>query len=160
MHRRSSQRSRVAREGKERRRHWAQRKTRKIKRHAGHEGALEVSETEPHQETHDTEGMLPSSIVNLLAAREKQVFHSDSEDDRIDVKPTLKRKKRKNSGVKPVLLNEIPPAQCLHNSMEFLKKRKMQVSRSSSVLKNSNQALRLLSTSGLLTKNSSADSFW
>lgn len=52
--------------------------------------------------------------------------------------------------VDTVLLNEIPPAQCLQNSLEFLKKRKMQVPRSNAVLKNSHKALRLLSSSGLL----------
>ncbi|KAJ4963708.1 hypothetical protein NE237_023647 [Protea cynaroides] len=48
---------------------------------------------------------------------------------------------------------DIPPAQCLQNFLEFLKQRKMQVSRSSSVLNNPNQALRLLSSCDLLSKN-------
>ncbi|XP_058084507.1 uncharacterized protein LOC131232282 [Magnolia sinica] len=100
-----------------------------------------------HQEAQRTEGMLPSDVVNLLAAREKQTFHLDSEDEIADDKLTLEKKKSKFSGGGAVLLTNIPPAQCLHNSIEFLKKRKAQVSRSTSVLKNSNQALRLLSTS-------------
>lgn len=53
-----------------------------------------------------------------------------------------------------VILKEMPPAQCLQNSMEFLKRRKMQVSRSTSVLKNANQALRLLSSQGSLFSRS------
>ncbi|XP_058115546.1 uncharacterized protein LOC131258321 isoform X2 [Magnolia sinica] len=140
-------RSRVAREGKEQRRQWEQRKTQRPPRG---EVAVEVSETEMHQEAQRTEGMLPSDVVNLLAAREKQTFHSDSEDEIADDKLTLKKKKSKISGGGAVLLTNIPPAQCLHKSIEFLKKRKAQVSRSTSVLKNSNQALRLLSTSGVL----------
>ncbi|KAM0028387.1 hypothetical protein Hdeb2414_s0019g00551041 [Helianthus debilis subsp. tardiflorus] len=52
--------------------------------------------------------------------------------------------------MEPVILKEIPPPPCLHNSLEFLKKRKMQVPRSSAILDNSNQALRFLSSSGLL----------
>lgn len=54
--------------------------------------------------------------------------------------------------VEPIILEEMPPAQCLQSSLEFLKKRKMQISRSSAVLNNSDQALRFLSTSGVLSK--------
>lgn len=52
----------------------------------------------------------------------------------------------------PVILKDIPPPPCLQDALEFLKKKKMHVSRSTSVLNNSNQAFRLLSTSGLLSK--------
>ncbi|XP_038994814.1 uncharacterized protein LOC120118971 [Hibiscus syriacus] len=95
--------------------------------------------------------MLPTNVVEMLASREKQVFLSDSEDEKAEADPTP-GKKKKNSGLEPVILNHIPPPQCLQSSMEFLKKRKMQVPRSSLVLKNSNQVLRLscaLSISGL-----------
>lgn len=109
-------------------------------------------ETETQQESKGQFGMLPNNIVELLAAREKQVFLSDSEEEKTDKKPTSKRKKPKSSRQGPVILNEIPPPQCLQKSVEFLKKRKMQISRSSLVLNNSNQALRLLSTSGVLSK--------
>ncbi|CAK9185448.1 unnamed protein product [Ilex paraguariensis] len=81
-----------------------------------------------------------------------KIFPSDSEEDKIEKKPTSKKKRSKTSGLEPVILKDIPPAQCLQNSLEFLKKRKMQVSRSVAVLKNSDQALRFLSTSGLLSK--------
>lgn len=96
--------------------------------------------------------MLPSNIVQLLVDREKQVFSSDPGDEKPAIKPKLKRKKTKSSGIETVLLSERTPSQCLQNSLEFLKKRKMNITRSSSVLDNPNQALRLLSTSGLLTK--------
>lgn len=105
------------------------------------------------QESMGNEGMLPNDIVKVLAAREKQVFLSDSEDEKAEVKPTKRKRKPKTSGLVTVILKDTgPPAQCLQSSLEFLKKRKMQVSRSSSVLNNSNQALRLLSTSGLISK--------
>ncbi|KAJ6803990.1 putative PH domain-containing protein [Iris pallida] len=144
---------RVARESKERRRQWGKRNTRAKPSNAD---ALEVTETEePEKEPTIPEvppsdddkptipGMLPSNIVELLAAREKKTFSSDSEEEIVNDKPS-KKKRQKTSGPQAVLLKEIPPAQCLQNSMEFLKRRKMQVARSSSVLKNS-KALRQLS---------------
>ncbi|XVF59531.1 hypothetical protein PTKIN_Ptkin07bG0283500 [Pterospermum kingtungense] len=142
--------ARVVREGKERRRLWAQRKTpcRPAKVENGQEGV----ETETDEESQVKKGMLPTNIVEMLASREKQVFLSDSEDENAEVKPSSRKKKKKSSGSGPVILEDIPPPQCLQNSLEFLKKRKMQVPRSFSVLKNSNQAFRLscaLSTSGL-----------
>uniref|UniRef100_A0A5B7B5C9 Uncharacterized protein n=1 Tax=Davidia involucrata TaxID=16924 RepID=A0A5B7B5C9_DAVIN len=141
--------TRVVREGKERRRQWAEKKTPRPSQKD--ESIQDVIETDTH-ESQDNRGMLPSDIVELLAAREKQVFLSDSEEEKTEKKPTSKKKRPKKSGLEPVILKYIPPAQCLQNSLEFLKKRKMQVSRSSAVLNNSNQALRLLSTSGLLSK--------
>ncbi|XP_031262483.1 uncharacterized protein LOC116120656 isoform X2 [Pistacia vera] len=142
---------RVVREGKERRRLWAKRKTPRTSK--GGEAILDVAESEPgktHKEALDGSGMLPNDIVEMLAAREKQVFLSDSEDDKAEVKPTSNKKKKKSSGLEAVILKDMPPPECLKNSLEFLKKRKMQISRSSAVLNNSNQALRLLTTSGLL----------
>ncbi|KAE8707069.1 putative kinase [Hibiscus syriacus] len=141
--------ARVIREGKERRRLWAQRKTQR--QSAKIENVQDV-ETETDEESLAKKGMLPTNIVEMLASREKQVFLSDSEDEKAKVDPTPRKKKKKNSGLEPVILKDIPPPQCLQSSMEFLKKRKMQVPRSSLVLKNSNQVLRLscaLSTSGL-----------
>ncbi|XWS33696.1 hypothetical protein CRYUN_Cryun22dG0105100 [Craigia yunnanensis] len=142
--------ARVVREGKERRKLWAQRKT--PRQSAKIENGQEDVETETDEESQAKKGMLPTNIVEMLACREKQVFLSDSEDEKAEVKPSSRKKKKKSSGLEPVILKDIPPAQCLQNSLEFLKKRKMQVPRSFSVLKNSNQALRLncfLSTSGL-----------
>ncbi|KAH0458334.1 hypothetical protein IEQ34_013649 [Dendrobium chrysotoxum] len=110
-----------------------------------------------------------------------QTFTSDSEEEAVNHKPANLKKKQKSSGYKLILidlnltygsceqvmsdlqmilsrpetvLEKIPPAQCLENSMEFLKRRKMKVSRSNSVLINAKQALRLLSTPGnLLSKD-------
>ncbi|XP_072993837.1 uncharacterized protein [Typha latifolia] len=142
---------RVAQEGKERRRQWAQRRT-QVK---SDKQEPEVKEAEQQQDECVIPGMLPSNIVDLLAAREKQTFSSDSEEEIINQnqKPA-KKKKQRTSGPETVVLKDIPPAHCLQNSLEFLKKRKMQVSRSSSVLKNSNQAFRLLSSRGSLLSKS------
>ncbi|XWS45339.1 hypothetical protein CRYUN_Cryun15aG0128000 [Craigia yunnanensis] len=133
--------ARVVREGKERRRLWAQMKT--PRQSATVENGREEVETETDEESQAKKGMLPTNIVEMLASHEKQVFLSDSEDEKAEVKPSSRKKKKKSSGLEPVFLKDIPPAQCLQNSLEFLKKRKMQVPRSFSVLKNSNQALRL-----------------
>lgn len=144
--------ARVVREGKERRRLWAQKKTPGPSKKVESVQSQDVSETETPIEPSGREGMLPNEIVQLLASREKKMFLSDSEDDdKTEVKCISKKKRKsKSSGVDTVVLNEIPPAQCVQNSLEFLKKRKMQVPRSHAVLKNSHKALRLLSSSGLL----------
>ncbi|KAJ7944370.1 UDP-N-acetylmuramoyl-L-alanyl-D-glutamate--2, 6-diaminopimelate ligase [Quillaja saponaria] len=142
--------ARVIREGKERRRQWAQKITpRKSKKSESLQG---VSETETQQQSDASKGMLPDDIVKMLASREKQVFSSDSEDEEAVVKRTSRKKKPKCSGLGPVILSDMGPPQCLQSSLEFLKKKKMEISRSSSVLNNSNQALRLLSASGLLNR--------
>ncbi|KAL5974259.1 hypothetical protein ACLOJK_030923 [Asimina triloba] len=146
--------TRVAREGKEQRRQWEERKTKRPPR-------VKSSVEDPERETHEkgqakggmlgttVKGMLPIDIVNHLADHEKKTFHSDSEDEAVNHdKPVSKKKKQKTSREGLVLLGEIPAAECLNKSMEFLKKRKGHVSRSTTVLKNPNQALRLLSTTG------------
>lgn len=139
--------ARVVREGKERRRQWAQKLTPRPTQND--ESIEDTKEPENAQESKDNRGMLPDEIVKILAAREKKVFSSDSEEEH-EKKPTSRKKRSKSSGSGPVILKDLPPPPCLENSLEFLKKRKMQVSRSSAVLNNSSQALRLLSTSGLL----------
>ncbi|EYU39388.1 hypothetical protein ABFS82_11G090800 [Erythranthe guttata] len=146
--------ARVVRESKERRRQWAQKLTPKSV------PKEESTKDEPEPETEAREegpskgnnnnGMLPDDIVKLLAAREKKVFASDSEDEKDDDKTASKKRRLKKSGSGPVILKEIPAPQCVQNSLDFLEKRKMQIPRSSAVLKNSKQALRLLSASGLL----------
>ncbi|KAI6695313.1 hypothetical protein NL676_023023 [Syzygium grande] len=121
--------ARVTREGKERRRLWAQRKTpRPSKKPKDDQEIAENGIEEDGNESPERRGMLPNEIVNLLAAREKRVFSSDSEDERAEMKPISRKKKVKNSGSGPIILKEIPPPQCLQSSLEFLKKRKMQVS--------------------------------
>eukprot|EP00261_Vitis_vinifera_P014512 XP_003632459.2 PREDICTED: uncharacterized protein LOC100855417 [Vitis vinifera] len=142
--------ARVVREGKERRRQWAQRKTPRTS--GGDENVQDVIENDTAQESMASGGMLPNNIVELLATREKQVFLSDSEEEKAVEKPSSKRKKSGGNGPDPVILKDIPPPPCLQDALEFLKKKKMHVSRSTSVLNNSNQAFRLLSTSGLLSK--------
>ncbi|CAN0864384.1 hypothetical protein LINGRAHAP2_LOCUS8939 [Linum grandiflorum] len=147
--------SRVTREGKERRRKWAERKTPRPSK----EGDKEVKDTVETAEEEDDEsasakGMLPNSIVQLLAAREKKVFSAESDDDEKTGSGTKlhpRKKKARGSGPHTVILNEISPPPCVQNSLEFLKKNKMRVARSSAVLNNSNQALRLISASGLLS---------
>ncbi|KAF5766227.1 hypothetical protein HanRHA438_Chr15g0725191 [Helianthus annuus] len=135
--------ARIAREVKERRRKWAEKLTPRQPR-----PNKNVPDEEEETETPSNKGMLPDDIVKLLAANEKKVFSSESEDEKSEKKP--RKKKSKRSGMEPVILKELPPPPCLQNSLEFLKKRKMQVPRSSAVLDNSSQALRFLSSSGLL----------
>ncbi|KAF7809777.1 uncharacterized protein G2W53_036520 [Senna tora] len=146
--------ARVVREGKERRRKWAQRLTPRPSKTS--KDSQDVSGAETQQVSTADAGLLPDNVVQMLAAREnRQVLLSDSDDEQAAVKPTSKKKKSKKTGcvicsLEPVNLSEIGPPPCLQRSLEFLKKRKMEVSRSSSVLNNSNQALRLLSSSGVL----------
>ncbi|KAJ8764439.1 hypothetical protein K2173_006179 [Erythroxylum novogranatense] len=141
----------VVRERKELNRLWAQRKTPRPSK--GVENVKMDTEVGTEKDYLGPGDMLPDDIVQLLAAREKKVFLSDSEDEKADaVAEPARKKKPKSSGVEPVILKDISPPQCLQNSLEFLKKKKMGVARSSSVLNNSNQALRLIHTSSLLSK--------
>ncbi|CAH9084238.1 unnamed protein product [Cuscuta europaea] len=149
--------SRVVREAKERRRKWAEKLTPRPKHNKKSNKDATESEVPPEEPEDATTrgGMLPDSIVQLLVAREKKVFISDSEEEEAPQKrPASEKKRPKRSGLKHVIMmKEIPPPQCIEKSMDFLKKRKMQVQRSSAVLNNSNQALRLLSSTGLLSSN-------
>ncbi|CAA0832318.1 Unknown protein [Striga hermonthica] len=142
--------ARVVREVKERRRKWAKNLTPKpLPKKRSIKDETETK-TETYEDSQGNNGMLPDDIVKLLAAREKIVFTSDSEDEKVEKKGTSKKRKLKKSGFEPVILKEIPSAQCVQSSLKFLNKRRMRVPRSSAVLNNSNQALRLLSKSGLL----------
>lgn len=143
--------ARVLREGKQRRRKWAQRITPRPSKKE--ESISYVPEFETFQESQSDMGMLPDNIVQMLAAREKQVFSSDSEDEKPEVKPTSRNEKSGKPGLEPVILSEIGPPPCLQSSLDFLNRRKMSVSRSTAVLNNSNQALRLISTCGVLRGN-------
>ncbi|GAB4847079.1 hypothetical protein Ancab_026088 [Ancistrocladus abbreviatus] len=151
--------ARVIREGKEQRKKWAERLTprpRPLPQPSDEVTKNEI-ETEARRESQINDGMLPEGIVNLLAAREKQVFLSDSdEEEKMEKKPKPKKKRPKKSGfeplyivilqmiadiviapyisdslmnnrVDPIILKEIAPAYCVQNSLEFLKKRKLQV---------------------------------
>ncbi|KAF3334267.1 hypothetical protein FCM35_KLT20871 [Carex littledalei] len=147
---------RVAKEGKERRRQWAQKRTvAKPEKKRDEEISSTVTgddhlEQEP-EEKRVVPGMLPKDIVDILAAREKQTFSSDSEEDIVDNKGAKKKKnkkRRENNGPETVVLSDIPPPQCLKNSIDFLKRRKMRTPRSTSILKNADHALCLLSSKG------------
>ncbi|CAO2828262.1 unnamed protein product [Amaranthus hypochondriacus] len=148
--------ARVRREGKERRKKLAERLTPRPKTKVevcddDDEMVEDEEGADTNKQSQINKGMLPNDIVNLLAAREKQVFVSDSEDEEEKVsKPKSKKKKNNTSGVENVILKELPTAHCVQNALEFLTKRKAQVPRSAAVLNNSNQALRLLSSSGVL----------
>ncbi|KAL1809861.1 hypothetical protein DCAR_0729500 [Daucus carota subsp. sativus] len=134
--------ARVVREGKERRRQWAQKLTPRPSRpDKSIQNVIEMP-----QESEDNKDMLPDNIVQELAAQEKKVFLSDSEEENAEKRHTSRKKKPKSSGFGPVILSDIPPPLCLQNSLEFLKKRKSQVPRSYAVLNNSSQALRFIST--------------
>ncbi|KAK4260041.1 hypothetical protein QN277_003214 [Acacia crassicarpa] len=145
---------RVNREKKEHRRKLAQRLTPRPSKKG--KDSQDVSETETEQLSADDAGFLPESIVQIIAASEKQVFLSES-DDEDKVKTTSRKKKSKKAGLNdddgPIVLDESGPPPCLQSSLEFLKRRKMEVPRSSSVLNNSNRALRLLTGSGVLGRN-------
>ncbi|MED6120595.1 hypothetical protein PIB30_022254 [Stylosanthes scabra] len=148
--------ARVAREGKERRRKWAQKLTSRPSKESKDTAQAvddDVSGSEPQHTSNPASGFLPDDIVKMLAAREKQVFlpDSDEEKEKAKTKPTAsKKRKSKKSGLEPVILSELGPPQCLQGALEFLKKRKMSVARSSSALNNSNRAFRLLSKSGVI----------
>ncbi|XP_057979102.1 uncharacterized protein LOC131165380 isoform X1 [Malania oleifera] len=63
--------ARVVREGKERHRQWAQKKT--PRQSGGGESAIGLVDNETPQRPLGSDGMLPNDIVELLAAREKYV---------------------------------------------------------------------------------------
>ncbi|CAL5059875.1 unnamed protein product [Urochloa decumbens] len=143
---------RVTREGKERRKRWAQRRT------SSKPDTQEPNETEDQvanqtegneEETHTIPGMLPSSVIEMLAAREKQTFSSDSEEENVTQKVQKKKRKMKTSGPETILLKDVRATQHVKNALDFLEQRKNKVPRSNAVLKNANKALRLLSSKGL-----------
>jgi hypothetical protein len=120
-------------------------------------------------------GMLPTNVIEMLAAREKQTFSSDSEEEITNQKVQKRKKRLKSSGyffhvlqshmnyvemllmlvllpmfVRPetILLKDVRSTQHVKNALAFLEQRKNQVPRSNAVLKNANKALRLLSSKG------------
>jgi len=140
---------RVTREGKERRKRWAQRRTSsKPDKQAPQEiEDQDAHQSEENEETHTVPGMLPRSVIEMLAAREKQTFSSDSEEENV-VKVQKKKKRMKTSGPETILLKDVRSTHHVKNALEFLEQRKNQVPRSNAVLKNANKALRLLSSKG------------
>ncbi|CAN6984438.1 hypothetical protein BRARA_A00173 [Brassica rapa] len=128
--------ARVAREKKESRRHLLEKITPKKSR------KIESFEEE-EEEALANKGFLSKNIIDFLAQREKLKNSSDSEQEEAN-KEHPRKKKQKSSGIETVLYKEIPPPECLKTGLDFLKKRKAQVPRSSAILKNSSQALRLI----------------
>ncbi|RLM78913.1 uncharacterized protein C2845_PM12G05080 [Panicum miliaceum] len=139
---------RVTREGKERRKRWAKRRT---SSKPDKQAPQEIEDQDAHQseenETHTMPGMLPSSVIEMLAAREKQTFSSDSEEENVQ-KVQKKKKRMKTSEPETILLKDVRSTQQVKNALDFLAQRKNQVPRSNAVLKNANKALRLLSSKG------------
>ncbi|WVZ77587.1 hypothetical protein U9M48_025440 [Paspalum notatum var. saurae] len=141
---------RITQEGKERRKRWAQRRTsskpdkqaqKKVK-------DKDTKQSEENEETHTMPGMLPSSVIEMLAAREKQTFSSDSEEENVKQKVQKRKKRTKTSGPEIVLLKDARATQHVKSALDFLEQRKNRVPRSNAVLKNANKALRLLSSKG------------
>ncbi|WJX60840.1 hypothetical protein P8452_45998 [Trifolium repens] len=154
---------------KERRRKWAQnitprpskavKKSRDAPRTESEEEpetankSQDISRTESPQKPNTAMGFLPKNIVDMLAAREKKNFltGTNEDEDEDEIKPTTSRKRKsKDSSSGPRIVSHLGPPPCLQSALDFLKERKMSVPRSSAVLKNSNQALRLLSSSGII----------
>ncbi|CAF2067422.1 hypothetical protein YC2023_007022 [Brassica napus] len=143
--------ARVAREKKESRRHLLEKITPKKSR------KIETFEEEEAEEEEDHEalankGFLSKNIIDFLAQRNKQKNGSDSEQEEAN-KQHPRKKKQKSSGIETVLYKEIPPPECLKIGLAFLKKRKAQVPRSSSILNNSSQALRLITGAASANKH-------
>ncbi|KAL1188899.1 hypothetical protein V5N11_001012 [Cardamine amara subsp. amara] len=144
--------TRIAREKKERRTLMAEKITpRKSRKIETFEDVEEEEEPEENSESLANKGFLSKDIIDFLAEREKQKTGSDSEEE--ETKEDMPRKKKqKSSGIETVIYKEIPPPECLKNGLDFLKMRKAQVPRSSSVIKNSGQALRLATGAALAKK--------
>jgi hypothetical protein len=67
---------RVTQEGKERRKRWAQRRTSSKPDNPVPEETEDQDINQENEETHTIPGMLPSSVIEMLAAREKYVQFS------------------------------------------------------------------------------------
>ncbi|KAL5099343.1 hypothetical protein RYX36_003670 [Vicia faba] len=152
---------RVNTEEKERRRKRAQKLTPQPSKAAKKSVSITESEEEPNNDAgflpesivqrNKALGFLPKNIVEKLAAREKLVSLTDTNKEEHGIKPTIsKKRKSKDWGFEPCILSELGPPPCLQSALDFLKERKMAVPRSSAVLKNSNQASRLISSSGII----------
>ncbi|KAJ6740212.1 UDP-N-ACETYLMURAMOYL-L-ALANYL-D-GLUTAMATE-2 6-DIAMINOPIMELATE LIGASE [Salix purpurea] len=98
------------------------------------------------------EGCFQVILFNCLQLGRKKYFCPILMMRRLKRSGFGKKKKCRSLGNETVILKDMAPPQCIQNSLEFLKKKKMQLSRSSSVLNNPGQALRLISSSGLFSK--------
>eukprot|EP00252_Welwitschia_mirabilis_P024671 TRINITY_DN7387_c0_g1_i1.p1 TRINITY_DN7387_c0_g1~~TRINITY_DN7387_c0_g1_i1.p1 ORF type:complete len:216 (-),score=58.04 TRINITY_DN7387_c0_g1_i1:443-1090(-) len=104
-------------------------------------------------------GMLPESIVNFLAEREKDLCNSPEGTDGKDSSLSKRMKKKfktdeeiaeTNSMVQVVNLSDTSKSDQLLNAKEFLQKRQSRIQRSSSVLNNARRAFPLLFKQGVL----------
>ncbi|XP_044951908.1 uncharacterized protein LOC123402096 [Hordeum vulgare subsp. vulgare] len=134
---------RATQEEKDRRKRWAQRKTSsnpKKKKPL----KVEDKDTEVDEETRAMPGTLPKSVIEMLAAREKQTFTSDSEEENVSQKVQKKKKRLKTTitGPETILLKDVRSTEHIKKALEFLNHRKNQVPRSNAVLKN-RSAMRL-----------------
>ncbi|GJN19203.1 hypothetical protein PR202_gb06450 [Eleusine coracana subsp. coracana] len=138
---------RATREGKERRKRWAQRKasSKSEKRSQRKVEDEESKQNEESEETHTIPGMLPADVIEMLAAREKQTFESDSEEEYVKPKAQKRRKKLKTTGPEMILLKDVRATEQIKNAIDFLEHRKHLVPRSNAVLKNAHTAFRLMS---------------
>ncbi|KAM0838295.1 hypothetical protein ACQ4PT_061074 [Festuca glaucescens] len=138
---------RATNEEKDRRKRWAKRKTSsnpdKKKPLKVEDKDAKAKEEVEDEETHAMPGTLPKSVIEMLAAREKQTFSSDSEEENVNQKVQKKKKKLKTSGPETILLKDVRSTQHVRNALDFLNHRKNQVPRSNAVLKNSHTAMRL-----------------
>ncbi|XP_047076492.1 uncharacterized protein LOC124686647 [Lolium rigidum] len=138
---------RATKEEKDRRKRWAKRKTSskpdKKKPLKVEDTDAKAEEEVEDEETHAMPGTLPKNVIEMLAAREKQTFSSDSEEENVNQKVQKKKKKLKTSGPETILLKDVRSTQHVKNALDFLNHRKNQVPRSNAVLKNSHTAMRL-----------------
>ncbi|XP_008679903.1 uncharacterized protein [Zea mays] len=141
---------RVTREGKERRKRWAQRRTSSKPDKKAPKEVVEDEGTKQSEETDTMPGMLPTSVIEILAAREKQTFASDSEEENVKQKVQKRKKRMKTAGPETILLKDVRSTQHVKNALDFLEQRKKQVPRSNAVLKNASKALRLLSSKDMV----------
>jgi len=138
---------RATQEDKDRRKRWAKRKTSskpvKKKPLKIEDKDVKAEEEDEDEETYAMPGTLPKSVIEMLAAREKQTFSSDSEEEDVNQKVQKKKKKLKTSGPETILLKDVRSTQHMRNALNFLDHRKKLVPRSNAVLKNSHTAMRL-----------------
>ncbi|KAG8070069.1 hypothetical protein GUJ93_ZPchr0006g45384 [Zizania palustris] len=144
---------RVSQQEKERRRRWAQRRSssKPDKQKPMEVEDKDSKQNEENEDTYTVPGMLPTNVIEMLAAREKQTFSSESEEEIPDKKVQKRKKKLRTSGPETILLKDVRSTQRVKNALDFLERRKAQVPRSNAVLKNASKALRLISRGDFLS---------
>ncbi|AQK69149.1 hypothetical protein ZEAMMB73_Zm00001d015586 [Zea mays] len=129
---------RVTREGKERRKRWAQRRT-----------SSKPDKKAPKEvEDEDTKKTWTSWVIWSSSHIIRQTFASDSEEENVKQKVQRRKKRMKTDGPETILLKDVRSTQHVKNALDFLEHRKNRVPRSNAVLKNASKALRLLSSKG------------